>query len=93
MYINAKSLLHFKAHIETLMLLTRAPVAVSANFAIFWGGGICNQPLATKKPIGLETRGKKHLIALNRYFKKSFGHFSSQSKISVTRGHQKVKIR
>ena len=83
MYINAKSLLYFKAHIETLLLLTRAPVAVSANFAIL-GGGICNHPLATKNPIGLETHGKKHSIALNRYLKKYFGHFSSQSNISVT---------
>ena len=49
-------------------VLTRAPVAVSANFAI--GGGICYHPLLTKKPIGLERPGKKHSIALNRYFQK-----------------------
>ena len=29
------------------------------------GGGICYHHLVTKKPIGLERRGKKHLTALN----------------------------
>ena len=47
--------------------ITRAPVAVSANFAIVGGGGICYHPLLTQKPIGLERCGKKHWIALDRY--------------------------
>ena len=53
-------------HLNNRAQLTRAPVAVSANFSIV-GGGICYHPLLTQKPIGLERCGKKHSIALNRY--------------------------
>ena len=57
--------------------LTRAPVAVSANFALVGGGGggICYHPPLTQKLRGIERRGKKHSIALNAYVLKYICHF------------------
>ena len=48
---------------DNIVLNPRPSAAVRANFAIV--GGMCYHPFLTRKPIGLERRGKKYSTALN----------------------------
>ena len=89
--LKATTLLsHFKPHVEGGKFpLTCARPVLGATRARPGRGCLYTPPLLTRLLGHLATSGRRRLKALQKSFRKYFGHFLGQVKGKVTRGHRR----